>query len=134
MKGGVLTGVGLALVLCTGAARAAYVVDGDGDGVSDEVDQCLYSPRGVTVGANGCSRRGDEDEDGVPESVDACPQTPVGSRVDRNGCALDADVDGVADGVDRCPDTALGVVVTTNGCRKGEKPRVAAATKSTPPP
>lgn len=128
MKTAGWVGLAASMLLAAGAARSADpIVDGDGDGVADQVDQCIYTPPGVPVGANGCSTPGDEDEDGVPEADDLCPLTPYGARVDAQGCALDEDIDGVADGIDRCPGTPLGVPVGPSGCRADEKPRVAAS-------
>ena len=89
-------------------AAPSLVVDGDGDGVSDERDECPYSPAGETVNADGCSIDGDADNDGVLDLADLCPYSDSGSRVDAEGCALDDDFDGIANGRDLCPDTALG--------------------------
>jgi len=44
----------LAVVLAAGPVRA-QVVDQDGDGVSDDVDQCPDTPAGDVVGDDGCS-------------------------------------------------------------------------------
>lgn len=107
-------------------AAAMPVFDGDADGVTDERDACLYSPRGIVVGPNGCSTPGDEDEDSIPDVADACPLSPAGSITDAQGCALDEDVDGVADGVDRCPVTRLGSLVDAQGCGPGQKPDASA--------
>lgn len=113
-----------------GAARPVF--DGDADGVPDEQDRCLYSPRGFVVGPDGCSTPGDEDEDGVPERSDACPLSPAGAIVDAQGCALDSDVDGVADGIDVCPVSTLGIVVDARGCGAGEKARAPVARRPAP--
>lgn len=51
------------------------VPDSDGDGVSDELDQCPTTPAGRKVKANGCEP--DSDGDGVADSVDACPSVPA---------------------------------------------------------
>lgn len=103
-------------------AAVTPVFDGDADGVPDQRDACLYSPRGIIVGPNGCSTPGDEDEDGIADVADACPLSPAGSLTDAQGCALDEDVDGIADGVDRCPATRLGALVDVQGCGPGQKP------------
>lgn len=112
------------LLLCLAAMPAAAVVrpvfDGDADGINDDVDSCPYTPRGISVGSNGCSTPGDEDEDGIADVADACPLSPAGSIVDVQGCALDDDVDGIADGVDRCPDSRLGSLVDAMGCGPGQ--------------
>lgn len=114
--------------------------DGDADGVSDERDSCLYSPRGVVVGPNGCSTPGDEDEDGVADASDSCPLSPAGAIVDLQGCALDGDSDGVADGIDACPASRANVRIDSRGCGPGDRvvalapkrPRVAAAAPAPP--
>lgn len=109
------------LLLCARPAAAAPMgADGDADGIPDERDACLYSPRGVVVGPNGCSTPGDEDEDQVPDADDACPQSPAGARVDAQGCALDEDLDGVADGIDRCAGSGAGARVDARGCAPGQ--------------
>lgn len=88
--------------------------DSDGDGVTDDRDQCPNTPAGVTVDANGCPL--DSDGDKVPDSKDKCPNTPPGVSVDENGCPLDSDHDGVPDYLDKCPGTPEGTKVLPNGC------------------
>lgn len=110
----------LAAAIPTSRAAVPLAADGDADGVPDDQDACLYSPRGIVVGPNGCSTPGDEDEDQVADSVDACPQSPAGAIVDAQGCALDQDLDGVADGVDRCPGSPSGAPVDARGCAQGQ--------------
>ena len=106
----------------TAQAATRPMLDGDADGVSDEVDRCPYTPPGIAVGADGCSTPGDEDEDGIADASDACPYSPVGAWVDEQGCALDDDLDGVADGVDRCARSILGALVSAEGCAPGQVP------------
>lgn len=128
------------------SAMTTGPADGDGDGVVDDVDRCLNTPRGVVVDQYGCptdsdrdgvpdgsddcpgtspSARGkvdihgcpiDSDFDGVPDYMDACPFNTVGAWVDENGCPTDADADGVPDGLDDCPYTLVGVDVDKYGC------------------
>ena len=71
-------------------------MDGDGDGVSDDKDQCLNSPWGYEVDQNGCSKdpnlakKGnpfDQDNDGIINDMDQCPDTPQGIIVDSRGCS-----------------------------------------------
>ena len=137
----------LIAVLLTSAASAAlpYIVDGDGDLVSDEIDDCPYTHPGVQVDAKGCAiNRDDADQDGVPDVDDDCPYSPPGAITDARGCSLDSDFDGVADGIDRCPHTALSRPVNAIGCASGESalavaPRPQAATaaavaRATPAP
>lgn len=90
------------------------VVDGDGDGVPDDIDACPATPEGVTVDAVGCPL--DTDEDGVEDYLDACPATPIGVTVDAVGCPLDTDEDGVEDYHDACPATPAGAIVSASGC------------------
>lgn len=130
-----LTRLGPALmVLMIGAAVPAWalgtpplVVDGDADGVSDEIDDCPYTPPNTPVDAHGCSLAADGDGDGVPDEVDDCPYTPKGARVDAHGCALDSDLDGVPDGIDQCPNSPYGEAVDARGCAPGSAPSAAAA-------
>ena len=59
--------------------------DTDGDGVTDDMDQCPDTPNGEAVDANGCSdSQVDTDEDGVTDDMDQCPDTPNGEA---NGCS-----------------------------------------------
>lgn len=65
---------------------AVVVVDTDGDGVPDAVDQCPNSPPGTEVDEVGCER--DDDNDGVLNSKDECPNTWPDTAVDEWGCAF----------------------------------------------
>jgi outer membrane protein OmpA-like peptidoglycan-associated protein len=87
--------------------------DADGDGVTDDRDQCANTPAGAKVDANGCS---DQDNDTVMDPSDRCPNTPAGAKVDANGCPTDQDKDGVFDGLDQCADTPAGTPVDAKGC------------------
>jgi OOP family OmpA-OmpF porin len=93
---------------------AKPVIDSDGDGVPDDIDQCPDTPHGVRVDAKGCPF--DSDQDGVPDYLDKCPNTPFGVKVDAQGCPLDSDGDGVPDYLDRCPGTPHGLKVDASGC------------------
>jgi len=97
-----------------------YVPDSDGDGVTDDVDQCPDTPSGASVDANGCAdSQKDTDGDGVTDDVDQCPDTPSGASADANGCAdsqKDTDGDGVTDDVDQCAGTPSGATVDATGC------------------
>ncbi len=90
------------------------IKDSDGDGVTDDKDQCPGTPRGVKVDAVGCPL--DSDGDGVTDDKDQCPGTPRGVKVDAVGCPLDSDGDGVTDDKDKCPGTPKGVIVDADGC------------------
>lgn len=89
-------------------------LDGDNDGVPNNLDHCLATPRGVNVNAHGCAQ--DSDNDGVPNSRDLCSGTRSGVNVNVQGCPLDNDDDGVANDQDRCPNTAIGTPVDVHGC------------------
>ena len=97
-----------------GESAAPAPRDSDGDGVTDDLDKCPDTPKGVVVDADGCPV--DSDGDGVPDYLDKCPDTPRGAAVDANGCPLDSDGDGVYDYLDKCPGTPRGVVVDEKGC------------------
>ena len=66
------------------AEIAKPVVDSDGDGVTDDLDRCPDTPKGVTVDSKGCPL--DSDGDGVADYLDKCPNTPKGATVDARGC------------------------------------------------
>jgi len=65
-------------------APVAKPLDSDGDGVTDNMDRCPDTPKGVTVDAKGCPL--DSDRDGVADYLDKCPNTPKGATVDARGC------------------------------------------------
>lgn len=113
---------GILLSLSATAAQKPYLVDGDADAVSDEIDECPYTQPGVRVNPKGCPlRRDDGDLDGVPDDADDCPYSAVGALIDQKGCALDSDFDGVANGIDRCPRSLLSLPVNASGCAVGER-------------
>jgi OOP family OmpA-OmpF porin len=89
-------------------------LDSDGDGVTDNLDQCPNTPMGAPVDTKGCPL--DSDGDGVFDYLDQCPGTPAGAAVDSKGCPLDSDGDGVFDYLDQCPDTPAGAPVDSKGC------------------
>lgn len=96
------------------AAAPKAPLDSDGDGVTDDLDQCPNTPQGAAVDSKGCPL--DSDGDGVFDYLDQCPDTPAGALVDSQGCPLDSDGDGVFDYLDQCPDTPVGMAVDANGC------------------
>ena len=117
------------------AAQKPYLVDGDADAVSDEIDECPYTQPGMQVDRKGCPlRRDDEDLDGVPNHADDCPYSAVGAVVDQKGCALDDDFDGVANGIDRCPRTLLVLPVNAAGCAASERAEAPAPAVRQPGP
>jgi len=99
--------------------------DGDNDGVTDDIDQCLNTPEGEEVDENGCSTSQiDSDGDGVSDDNDLCSDTPEGEEVNEEGCStsqIDSDGDGVFDDVDTCSDTPQGEEVDENGCSDAQK-------------
>ncbi|MCQ2055761.1 MAG: thrombospondin type 3 repeat-containing protein [Fibrobacter sp.] len=90
------------------------VHDEDGDGVSDENDQCAHTPIKATIDSVGCPI--DSDKDGAIDGYDNCPNTPAGATIDSVGCPMDGDEDGVFDGIDKCPRTKKGAVIDVTGC------------------
>ncbi len=96
------------------AVETRTVGDADGDGVTDDIDQCPNTPAGAVVDARGCEL--DADGDGVVDRLDKCPGTPAGATVDAVGCELDSDGDGVVDRLDQCPNTPRGEKVDAVGC------------------
>lgn len=73
------------------------VGDSDGDGVLDDIDDCVatYNPDQADADAdgNGDACDSDDDDDGVPDSVDNCTTA-------YNADQLDSDGDGVGDACD----------------------------------
>ncbi|MCB9186357.1 MAG: hypothetical protein H6601_06370 [Flavobacteriales bacterium] len=60
--------------------------DSDGDGVSDFVDQCGGTPKGLVVDEKGCPADGDGD--GIPDYRDKEPKTTAGRIVNPDGVAI----------------------------------------------
>ena len=113
VAGGAMMGAAVGYLLCS---RGPH--DSDGDGVTDDLDQCPNTPAGTEVDSTGCAVPLDSDGDGVTDDLDKCPGTPAGTTVGSDGCALDSDGDGVIDDDDQCPGTPAGVAVEANGCPK----------------
>ena len=62
--------------------------DDDGDGVTNNIDQCPNTPTGEAVDNQGCAEsQKDDDSDGVANTTDQCPDTPAGETVDEAGCS-----------------------------------------------
>lgn len=74
--------------------------DTDGDGILDDVDQCINKPedKDGIEDSDGCPE--DNDRDGIPDRKDACPM--AAGTVATDGCP-DTDEDGLADADDQCP-------------------------------
>jgi OOP family OmpA-OmpF porin len=68
--------------------------DTDRDGITDDLDQCPGTSRGLAVDATGCAYPIDSDGDGVLDTVDQCESTPAGARVDSSGCPFPSGGDG----------------------------------------
>lgn len=86
------------------------LLDTDGDGINDNVDNCPNTP-GVAKW-NGCPVP-DTDNDGVNEDEDKCPT--VAGPAKYNGCPVpDSDNDGINDDNDKCP--SLPGVERYQGC------------------
>tara|TARA_Y100000741_G_scaffold93444_1_gene69355 strand:- start:18 stop:1214 length:1197 start_codon:yes stop_codon:yes gene_type:complete len=63
------------------------LIDDDGDGVTDELDNCPDTPSGSTVDQNGCAlSQLDSDNDGIDNEIDICPDTPEDTEVNEEGC------------------------------------------------
>ncbi len=82
------------------------VVDTDGDGVEDGIDQCPNTPANEIVDSVGCSdTQRDSDGDGVVDALDAFPLDPTESvDTDNDGIGNNADTDDDNDGVDDAAD------------------------------
>jgi OmpA-OmpF porin, OOP family len=111
---------GVGLQFSWGGTPTPRIVDMDGDGVTDEFDNCPGTPAGTAVDSAGCALPLDDDGDGVTNDLDKCPGTPAGAKVDAVGCEVvvdgDADGDGILDSQDKCPDTPKGERVDATGC------------------
>jgi len=86
------------------------IVDTDGDGLFDDVDQCIHDPEDFDAfeDDDGCPDP-DNDQDGILDDPDQCPNEPetVNDFEDEDGCpdeVGDRDGDGLLDTVDECPD------------------------------
>lgn len=82
------------------------VGDADGDGIPDDVDQCIDTAEDFDgfEDEDGCPDL-DNDGDGVVDTNDNCPD--VAGLVEANGCPDgDTDGDGVPDSEDACPEAA----------------------------
>jgi OOP family OmpA-OmpF porin len=78
--------------------------DQDGDGITDDIDQCPTEPEDADgyQDEDGCPEP-DNDQDGVLDPDDNCPNVPGPAR--NRGCPItDRDADGVPDDKDDCPD------------------------------
>jgi hypothetical protein len=60
--------------------------DYDNDGVVDNKDRCLGTPKGAKIDSHGCPL--DSDKDGIDDYMDAEPNTKEGARVDGFGVTI----------------------------------------------
>ena len=72
---------------CDGAIDEGCLIDTDGDGIPDNLDNCPRTPN---------ADQADADGDGVGDACDNCPATP-------NASQADSDADGHGDACDNCP-------------------------------
>jgi hypothetical protein len=128
------------LLLAT-AEVTVVVEDLDGDGIIDNLDNCLdiantdQSNMDDDEKGDVCDNcpemanpeQEDRDGDGVGYVCDNCPGTPNPDQedADRDGIGdvcddcLDIDQDDVCDNEDRCPDSDLSATVSIKGCDSG---------------
>ncbi|MBJ99714.1 MAG: hypothetical protein CMB48_01765, partial [Euryarchaeota archaeon] len=90
--------------------------DGDGDSITDDIDQCLTEDStGYDTDNDGCLD--DTDGDGFTDNIDICPnEDSTGYDLDSDGCLDDEDSDGYRDAFDSCLGTPLGEVIVSLGC------------------
>ncbi|RMG93887.1 MAG: hypothetical protein D6706_14650, partial [Chloroflexi bacterium] len=104
-------------------------IDSDGDGVTDDVDNCVSDPNPDQADLDGdglgdvCDS--DVDGDGVENTSDNCLTTANADQADYDGdgagdaCDLDDDNDGVADDVDAFPFSDMSPTVVIGECDSG---------------
>ncbi len=68
------------VLVISAAAADEVVADADGDGITDEQDNCPSAPN---------SAQRDADRDGVGDSCDTCPDTEEHALNNRAGCSLE---------------------------------------------
>jgi outer membrane protein OmpA-like peptidoglycan-associated protein len=88
-------------------------LDDDHDGVPNDREKELNTPKGAVVDKDGMAL--DDDGDGVPNGIDTEPDTPRGAKVNALGASIDSDGDHVPDGIDEEPNTPKGVLVDKRG-------------------
>ena len=118
MSIGIAAGTGVARGYGAGDFRGVFslgyvtpteepVGDRDGDGLTDDVDECPDEPEDSDLfeDEDGCPDP-DNDQDGILDEADQCPGSPedMDGLGDEDGCPEeDHDGDTVGDDVDRCP-------------------------------
>ena len=93
---------------CQPVVAVAAPGDSDGDGITDDIDQCPSVPEDLDgfEDEDGCPDL-DNDGDGIVDASDECPNEPEDKdgMDDDDGCPEeDRDGDGIADDKDKCPD------------------------------
>jgi hypothetical protein len=113
------------------AAGAAYVFvfDTDGDGVTDDVDNCPLLANGNQVNTDGDGQGDacdpDDDNDTILDPADNCPVLANANQANTDGdgqgdaCDPDDDNDAVLDPADNCPLLANGNQANTDGDGQG---------------
>jgi hypothetical protein len=100
------------------------IVDRDGDGVGDELDECPDDPNKSAPGQCGCGNADtDSDGDGTADCVDGCPADANKTAPGTCGCGTadtDSDGDGVADCLDDCPADADKTAPGECGCGRAD--------------
>lgn len=112
------------------APEPTPIVDTDGDGIADDIDNCpnAANPNQEDTNNNGvgdiCDN--DDDNDGEPNDTDNCPNDANADQLDTDGdgigdaCDNDDDGDGVLDADDNCPLVANPNQEDTNGDGVGD--------------
>jgi len=63
-------------------------LDDDGDGISNDLDQCPNTESGSEVDGDGCAdNQKDSDGDGINDDEDSCPNSDADLPVDEDGCS-----------------------------------------------
>lgn len=89
------------------------LLDSDDDGISNNRDAELHTPKGYPVDKRGAAL--DSDGDGVPDGRDMQPDTPHGAKTNFRGVGIDSDGDGIYDGLDMEPQTPRAAAVDRFG-------------------
>ena len=107
-------------------AFAPVVLDADGDGIADDLDNCRDDANAdqadIDLDDLGDACDPDIDGDGALNDDDNCPFDSNADQADADGdgigdaCTADDDGDGVVDRADLCVPTATGKVVNAEGC------------------
>lgn len=77
-----LAGVGTQCYFCPDAGPK----DSDGDGVTDDKDQCPNTPKGEAVDSKGCPPA--KTRAVTPPPAPTCPKAPAGAKSDKDGCLV----------------------------------------------